>query len=321
LITHYLGSEEVTAYCNDLVDRLVALEDNFPTVWFALGVSGLKMAIRVVRALPPELKAKVKFVAVRYNRSTTHLEITPPIDQLTFSDEPVLVIDSAVHSGKTMLALVQRLQAAKVKNIITYTLVLKRGSIIVPNYFGVIIDDKDRTLFELDPLPNNRLIEQIPFGIMRELKDSDTVASIGAVSAPFENLSTGDLLYDMETTFIRAYVFEYDGEIAGFISFRNQSNGILFIDAWATATKFMHRGIGNATFRWAETWARSTKCSEVTLWAYENAIPIYLKYGYEFVEGDKWRSLGEGQRYKIMRKKILYNLYEIREYAGPYAVH
>ena len=318
MITHYLGSEEVTAYCNDLVDRLTALGNDFPTVWFALGVSGMKMAIRVVRLLPPEFKPKVKFVSVRYNRATTLLDVAPPVAELTFTDEPILVIDSAVHSGKTMLAMVKQLQAAKVKNIITYTLVLKRGAVMIPNYFGVIIDDKDRTLFELDPLPNNRLIENVPFGVLRELKSSDAVASIGTVGAPFETLTTGDLLYDIETTFLRAYVFEYDGEIAGFVSFRNQSDG-LFIDAWATADKYKRLGIGNATFRWAETWARSTKCSQVSLWAYEGAIPKYLKYGYEFVE-DEWRDLGPGQRYKIMRKKILYNLYEIREYSGPYAI-
>lgn len=315
-----MGAEEVTAYCEDLVDRLSALKDKFPTNWFVLGVSGTKMAIRIVKRLPPELGRKVRFTGVKYDRATAKLEITPPIKKISLGDEPVLVVDSAVHSGKTMLALVNELQAAKVKDIITYTLVLKRGAVMVPNFFGLIIDDKDRTIFELDPIPNNRLIESGPFGILRELKDTDSIAKIGTLSAPFEGLSTGDLLYDVEAKGTRAYIFEYENEIAGFVSFKNEPNGNLLIDSWATAEKFKGLGIGTATFRWAETWARSTRCSEVTLWAYEKAIPIYERYGYEFAElGEKWRSLGEGQRYRIMRKKILYNLYEVREFVGPYA--
>lgn len=274
------------------------------------------MAIRAVRLLSPEFKAKVEFIFVRYNRETAQLDFKAPIDELKFGEQPVLVIDSAVHSGKSMLAVIQRLQKAGAQNIISYTLVLKRAAAIIPNYFGVLIDDKDRAYFELETLPNNRLIEAIPFGVLRELKESDVLSKIGAVSAPFQNITTGDLLYDVETNHLRAYVFEYNGEIAGFVSFRNQKED-LFIDSWATADKYAARGIGNATFRWAETWARSTRCSQISLWAFERAIPIYEKYGYEFVD-DKWRELGEGQRYRIMRKKILYNLYEIREYTGPY---
>jgi len=316
LLTHYLGKDEVTAYCNDLANRLEALGEACPTKWVTLGLSGLKMAIRLVRQLPPELAKKIQFLFVQYNRESKQLDFGTPIEEVSFGEEPLLVIDSAVHSGKSMLAVIQRLQAAKVKNIISYTLVLKRGAIMIPNYFGVIIDDKDRVYFELDEIPNNRLIENVPFGVLRELRDTDVLKKIGAVSAPFEGLTTGDLLYNVETFGLRAYVFEYDGEIAGFVSFRNQGDD-LFVDSWATANKFAGRGIGNATFRWAETWARSTRCSQVSLWAYEKAIPVYENYGYEHVDG-KWRDLGEDQRYKVMRKKILYNLYEIREYAGPY---
>jgi hypothetical protein len=59
--------------------------------------------------------------------------------------------------------------------------------------------------------------------------------------------------------------------------------------------------------RWTETWARTNRCDRIELWAFENAIPEYEKYNYGFVD-DAWRMLNKNERYKVMQRKILYNL-------------
>ena len=59
--------------------------------------------------------------------------------------------------------------------------------------------------------------------------------------------------------------------------------------------------------RWAETWGRCAGCERIELWGYENAAKIYEYMGYKPVENE-WRELGGGQRYRILEKRILYNI-------------
>lgn len=93
--------------------------------------------------------------------------------------------------------------------------------------------------------------------------------------------------------------------IAGFVSFGKQ-NKVAFIDGWATVILYRGKGIGAAMLRWAETWARSNKCNFIRLWAYEDTVEIYRRFGYDFVGGQEL-ILSETQKYKLMGKKILYN--------------
>lgn len=307
MITHYLGKDEVAAYCRDLALRLGQFPDKFPLLWCALGPSGFKMAKTVFNYLDAETVRKISLGTTRYNRESGAIEFLDwgNVDDL---DQPVLVIDSAVHSGKSMLSLVEALKRRGLKNILTYGLVLKSGSSIVPNYFGVVIDEKDRTYFELDEIPNNRLYtKKPPIGVLREVTENDVDRKIAAVGAPFDELTVGDLLYEKATNSSRIYWCEHDEEVLGFVSFRRIGQ-IVFIDAWATATAYRSNGIGSALLRWVETWARANRCTAIELWAFESAIPVYVHHSYEFVDAE-WRNLGEGQRYKIMRKPLLYNLH------------
>lgn len=206
-----------------------------------------------------------------------------------------------------MQRLIDALKEAGAKRFISYGLVLKNGSRFVPTYFGTVIDDKDRAYFELDEIPNNRLHDKKPMiGILRSLSDQDAEITIGDVGAPFEEICVGDLLYDKETRSSQVYGYEEKGKIIAFISFRKHGQN-LFIDAVGTVVTERERGIASAMLRWAETWARSMRCTGVELWAYEGAIDVYTQYSYEFVDG-QWHTLGAGHRFKLMRKKLLYNI-------------
>lgn len=265
------------------------------------------MAKTVFAHLPSEIIRNIILGTTKYDREKEAIEFLD-FDEVDDLNKPVLVIDSAVHSGKSMLSLVNTLKAKGFKNILTYGLVLKSESSIVPSYFGVIIDEKDRTYFQLDEIPNNRLYtKNPPVGVLREITERDVDRQIDAVGAPFEDLTVGDLLYAKATNSSRIYWCEHDDAILGFVSFRKIGQ-VVFIDAWATALAHRKKGVGGALLRWVETWARANRCAAIELWAFEDAIDVYEHYSYQYVDTE-WKNLGEGQRYKIMRKPLLYNLH------------
>lgn len=263
------------------------------------------MAKAVLELLPPALLGKVEIGQVRYDRELNSIAFDSDLDESIPKSSPVLVLDSSVYSGKSMLGVIEGLQQRGIKNVISYSLVLKRGSVFVPTFFGVLINEKDRIFLPNNVLPNNRLNEAPPFGVLREVRNSDVHRKIGKVGAPFDTTTIGDLLYEKEAKNLHAYVYQCGDKIAAFVSFAKQGETV-FLDTLATVKSFRGRHIGSALLRWVETWARSSLCDRIQLWAFENAIPVYQKYGYEFVDTNV-RDLG-GQNYRIMTKRILYHV-------------
>ena len=309
MITHFLGDQEVAAYCRDLANRLVSNSASFPQVWAVLGLSGEKIGdalLEAVRSIRPDLASQVSLLVARYDRVNDAIEYSGGSDDIEWPATPVLLLDSAIHSGRSMLRLYRSLRDLGATDFISFGLVLKSGSVMVPTYFGMVIEDKDRAYFQLDDLPNNRLGHPPPVGLLREITDQDVDRLIEEVGPPFVGLTVGDMIYDIATKRSKVYIFEKDDKISGFINFR-LNGATLFIDAWGTGTNYQGFKIGSATMRWAETWARSKKCEQIELWAFSTAIPIYEAHGYKAVEGED-RNLGGGQTYRVMRKKILYNV-------------
>jgi GNAT superfamily N-acetyltransferase len=322
LITHFLGAEEVAAYNRDFAIRLEKLGPNFPTHWFALGLSGRKVVDELIALLPDDLGGQIVLGLAYLDRSANEIRFS---DKTTFDDvrldgKSILVLDAAVHSGRSMSKLIERLEGAGAKEILSYSLVLKRGSVVIPTYFGVVIDDTDRIYFDLPVIPNNRLANPAPTGVLRTVIDSDLERPIAEVGPPFAGLTVGDLIYDRETHDAHVYVFEYAGELVGFVSFR-KLGATLFVDAWYGAKRYAASGqkmkIGSALFRWTETWGRSARCQKIELWAYEPAFEVYEFMGFKPTEPD-WRSLGGGQKYRVMEKKILYNIRVTDEFELEY---
>lgn len=311
MLTYFLGDEEVTAYCRDLVSRLTKLND-FPTYWFALGLSGRKVVDRLLELLPPPFRDQVVLGVAYLDRVEDKILFSDktPFEGVNLRGKSVLLIDAAVHSGRSMYKLATSVQAAGAEEITSYTLVLKRGAMMIPTFFGVIIDDKDRIYFDLPVLPNNRLASPAPCGVLRAMVPSDVERAIVEVPAPFIGMTVGDLVYDQETHDAHVYIFEYKGEIVGFVNFRKLGS-TLFIDGWYGAKRTTPDGakmkIGSSLFRWTETWARSSRCDRIKLWAYEGAIATYEFMGFKPTETD-WRTLSSGQRYRVMERKILYNI-------------
>lgn len=304
MITYFLGREQVDAYAVDLVNRLLALGEEFPTTWFLLGISGQNMAEVISRHIPDDVLAKLKVVRVACDRTQGEVEWQDPFDDVDL-DKPVLLLDSAIHSGHTMLKATRALADIGAKEILTYSLVIKAGSELVPNYFGVIIGDHDRAYFLLNSIPNNRLQKTAPFGVLRVLQETDIGRTFPRTGVPsMDKISFSDLMYEKTSRGSHVYVYEHGKQLCGYVSFERRG-GILFIDGLGSDQDYRGRNIGGLLMRWAENWARSHKCDSIELWALEPRIPFYRHM--HFVEDGRVMNLGE-EVYHLMRRRLLYNV-------------
>jgi GNAT superfamily N-acetyltransferase/pyrimidine operon attenuation protein/uracil phosphoribosyltransferase len=315
-----LGVEEVKAYARDLATRLLGLGQSFPKTWFLLGLSGQVFADVVFDELETALQNwdgdlnvdlnDVQIVRVSCNRESKDVKFVDAFDITKAVEHSCVLLDSAVHSGHTMLAVYNRLRDVGFTDVITYTLLLKRNAIMIPNFFGVLIEENDRCLFQLDSIPNNRLAKSPPFGVLRELSASDAKRPFLNTGTAAVDTTFSALLYEQERG-SKVFVYEHQKEICGVLSF--QKNGkTVFIDLIANSENYRKKGVGGAMMRWAETWARSTNCEAIELWAITDRIDFYKKR--KFVELDRLLDLGDSQ-YRLMRRKLLYNTSMVGETA------
>lgn len=306
MITHFLGAEEVAAFCRDLAKRLVALESNFPYRWFPIGLSGAKIADVLLNSLDDDHRNKIVLSSVYCNRADSTIQFEDTPEERDVSNAPVLLIDSAVHSGQTMARISRKLWSLEFPNIITYSLMVKRTSVIIPSYFGVLVGDRDRVFFQLEEMPNNRLNDRALFGVLREVSSGDAGKSLDGIGPPFgDTHSMSDFIYDKETRGYRTYLYEHAGNIAGFITIGRNGKDC-FIDSMATVPSYRKKGVSTSLMRWAETWARANKCDTMTLWAFPDAIPTYVHFEYKEVPG-KTLSYDGMRQYHFMVKKLIYN--------------
>jgi len=306
LRTYFLDREEVFAYAKDLAERLIKLEENIPCIWCTLGHSGEEIALLLGEALPHEIHSRLQIIPISYDRDKRVISFQNPLDERVFTkNTPVLVIDSSVHSGTTMLAAVNRLRDLSVKHICSYSLVLKRGSCFIPNMFGLLIHEHDRAYFLLDKIPNHRIM---PFGALRKLAQADITRRQKRVKTglgSIDKMTWSDLWYEVETSGKSVFVYEESGRILGFISFLIK-NGRLFIDAIAVDKSQERKGIGGNLMRWAETFARLSCCSTIELWAIENRVKFYQEKAAFTLKSERL-DLGS-EKYALMERALLYNM-------------
>lgn len=308
--TYLIGDEHVGRYAEDIAQRLTALDIEFPVVWCVLGMSGEKIAKEIGDRLPAALSEKLAIIRLNYIKGDNEVQFQDSGDQVFLAEaRSVLLIDSSVHSGRSMLEAVRAIESCGPSRILSYTLVLKRGSSFVPSYFGLVIDDTDRALFQLDRYPTNRLFKREPFGVLRKLSEDDAkrdCASLATGVESIDKMTWGDLLYDKIAKGSNVYVYEQSGIICAFLSFKIVSDGVMFIDGVALNKDLHGRGIGGMLLRWCETWARSADCHLVQLWAIENRVGVYEKAG--FAATNRKLDLGGGERYIFMQRELLYNI-------------
>jgi len=204
-----------------------------------------------------------------------------------------------------MRACVSEIHRSGGQHVVSYTLVLKRGSSFIPNYFGLILSDYDRAYFLLDSLPNTRVCKR---GSLRILSADDVHRHPQSIESGLESIDKmtwADLWYDSITKGTQVYLCEDAKRILGFVSFALRDSNWLFIDAVAIDKKSQGNGLGGSLMRWSETYARAINCLGIELWAISDRVPFYENMGYK--EAGPKLDLGP-EKYSLMKRKLLYNL-------------
>ena len=307
MITYYLGKEEIDGYAIDLANRLT--KDQFPRVWVALGQSGNAMADCLGPLVPEDIKDQVQVVCCTWNRTQQRIVYADPLDTKIISNERVLVIDSAIHSGTSMLAVCESVAEMGAINIISYSLVLKKSSQFIPTFFGVLIQDEDRAYFMLSEIPNNRLMkDKPPFGYIRQLRDSDIhIAMARSGNGSVDNTS-GDLLYRKKAEGFIVYLYVSESAICGYVCLRMEGDR-MFIDTLLADSGHQGRGVGTALLRWSETLARSSCCKAIELWSIHDRIKYYQLLGFESAEQGSIQ-YDDKTSFHHMKRVLLYNTRE-----------
>ncbi len=309
--TVYIGREEVVGYARDIAQRLVALEANFPYVWCPVGKSGDHLLREIAKHLPEQSAKQIRVVELSFDKTKHKATLENEQDKDVIKGaEHVLVLDSSVHSGGSMLECIRLVNACGANHVLSYSLVVKRSSRFVPHYFGVIVGDHDRVLFLLDVLPNNRLYtsKYKPVGMFRRIEAGDALRSSPSLDvgvASLDKISWGDLYYEHKANGYDVFLVEDKDRIAGFIKLKIKTGPTLAIDVIANDKAYRGAGIGGALMRFAETLGRANECKFVDLWAIEDQVEFYGKRDYQ-VCGDSIDT-GDGEKYTHMRKPLLYH--------------
>jgi GNAT superfamily N-acetyltransferase len=327
MLTHYLGDEEVNGYLRDFAARLKLLGDAAPTVWVPIGPSGREL-VKALVGIDKDLDEKFFPVPAEFDRATGIVEMEEGSASF-LKDKNVLVIDSSIHSGHTIRAVVDKAVSLGAAGVCSYTLVLKKGASFVPSYWAVSIGDYDRAYFLLERLPNNHFHDSMPaFGQVRERppkskhknrdpyfhlrKLSKTDIQRPAMPCGVESLDRttwADRFYDMSNHSGRfTYLLESGQTTYGYVTFEFTGDGSLSIEAVAVRRDQRDKGYGAALIRWAETSARQADCRRITMWGITDQVEKYERLGYRRDPNREPMRLDGGEEYSFMSKPVLYHL-------------
>jgi N-acetylglutamate synthase-like GNAT family acetyltransferase len=312
--TYLLGDDEVRRFALGMASRLGEMGTSAPKVWFTLGVSGDKMAAEIGKLLGPKGQPNEVYKLGCARPANTIFYRGPKPSEPRFNLDVAFVVDSAVHSGSSFTAAANFLHKNGVRSFITYSLVVKRSSSFIPTYFGLLIGEHDRAYFQLEEIPSNRLSMSRtpvqPFGHMRAICADDAKGpprSLNTGTPSIDAITFADLWYDVKAHGKNVYFFEVGGDIAGLVAFKMQSSGVMLLDTIARDKSFKGLDVGGIMWRWAETFARSSRCAAIDIWAIQNKIGWYKTLGFEEIPNETL-DLGPAEKYQRMRRRILYNV-------------
>jgi GNAT superfamily N-acetyltransferase len=310
LITHFLGQPEVDAYLADLVERLVGMDAERPTLWLPIGPSGLILAARILDK-HPDLVESTSISPVDFNRTSKEVMIDADLPN-DLRGRHVLVLDSSVHSGNTMLEVVRSADGQAAASVTSYSLVLKQNSTFVPTFWGLTINDHDRAYFLLEKMPNNRLRTKVAGTYLRQLseKDIESVPLVASGLAPMDRVTWADRWFDIRSgdRDRKTYLLQKGSQVVGFVTFVvSESRHAVTVDEVAVQKGMEGQGFGGALLRFVETMARHVGASELNMWAVDKQVPKYETLGYS-KDGGKSPMKLEGSDYFFMRKLIIHHV-------------
>jgi N-acetylglutamate synthase-like GNAT family acetyltransferase len=305
--THFLGIEEVDAYLLDFVRRLSGLAER-PVVWCPLGPSGNSLAQRIFEIAADKV-AGVRVLPAAYRRDQDQVQFEGD-GAAAIRGKNVLILDSSVHSGRTMLRVVNEVCRFEPQGVCTYSLVVKNSASFVPSFWAVLIEDEDRAYFLLDEIPTQRLSEKKPYLHLRKLCEADLARPpIKSSLASIDRVTWNDRYFDMMSSdgTMKTYLLETGSTVMGYLTIEFEGEGTLSVHEVAVDESQAGKSYGAALMRWADSIARHTRCKAVRLWAIENRKEFYENLGFESVSARPIQ-LSDGEKYTLMQKEILQHL-------------
>jgi hypothetical protein len=226
----------------------------------------------------------------------------------------VLLLDGAVHSGKSMVACASAVLQYKPASLASYSVILKRGSVFIPTMWGVMTDETDRAHFLLKKIPNNRLNaggkRPQPNVHLRRLAECHVERPAIHCNVESINRATwGDRLFQMNTSdgAVTTYLIEEGENIVGFLTLQVDDPArpeVLTISEIVSAQENL--GHGGLMLRFADSVARQLECRSVRLNAIEAKVSFYEHMGYEQLPGATVLRI-EKETYIPMQRTVLYH--------------
>ena len=302
MVTHFLSTDEVRAYLRDFLSRLERL-DPCPTTWCPVTKSGrdlFKILIPLVEQHYPELAKNIVVMPVGIEESTNTVNFaTEGLPGEHIANKSVLLFDSSMHTGGTMCRIADEAIKLGASSVAIYSLVIKRGSKLIPTIWGIIVDDTDRIYFLLDKIPNGRLDsgpELNKDGTKRKIhnvfirclceehvKRPPLKCGVGSL----DRVTWGDRHFNMVAGEHKecTYILQSGGEIVGYMSLHFSDPACLFITEIAIDEALKAKGYGAVLMRFADTLARQSNCLKVRLNAIENKVGWYERFDYQKIPG------------------------------------
>jgi hypothetical protein len=310
--TYFIGAEETQAYAKDFLRRLERLE-SFPDVWCPITKSGDAIAKVMIKLVGADLLSKVQLLPVAVAREAEKIGISflegEPEKQV--AGKSVLLLDGAIHSGRTMSRCAEEVMKLKPQDLVSYSLVTKAGASFVPTIWGVTIDETDRAFFLLEEIPNHRLDagnpekKQPPVHVERlDQRHKDRPAVTSGV-ASMDRPRWSDRLFQMRVSTSCTYVLVRGETIVGYLTIHFADDS-MFIDEVAIDVSQKKRGYGGVLMRFADTLARQGNCRTVVLNAIESEVGFYEKLEYKKVASATPIPLDD-ETYWPMQRSVLYH--------------
>lgn len=315
--TYFLGTEEVSGYVRDFVQRLKNFEQ-IPTVWCPVTVSGdglLQAILAQVRKDYPELLKTVQLlpIEIEVDDGATHILFVKEKPDAVIPGKPVLLLDSAIHSGQMMRRCADEVLRHGPTELCSYALVIKRSSVFIPTLWGLMIDEADRAYFLLDKIPNNRLNAGAkrpqPPVLLQRLNESHLAQPlVNSGVKSIGRMTWSDRHYQMQTAGVHTctYVLERTQTIVGFLTVHSYAPDSLTIGEIVVDQRHQKHGYGGMLLRFADTLARQANCRIVRLHAIKEQIEFYEHFGYRLAPGGQMIRLDD-EGYQWMERTVLYH--------------
>ncbi len=321
----FLQKDILDAYFQDLVERLYYREGvsqgsqedyPHPEVLCPIGTSGREVCYAMLQFIPPQLHSNLFIVDIRLNRgrnggisfhnSDSGEILTDEEVQSYFSDKTVLLIDGLVYSGGTLKEAYKAPQEIGPKRIVSYSTVVCFSSLLIPNYFSVLVGKHDRAQLhfgeEVHVIPNKRLDG---FGCVRKLLEEDADLDIPVPSVGESQFKTWhDVLSYCRNPKRGCFVYEKDRAIQAYVVYEiNKENSSLLVFTLIVGKEYVGNNIPGNLWRWMDTYADANYLEQIRMWVPEGEFDFYERVGFRFPEGRPDRLSGT-----IMVRNVPYPL-------------